>query len=94
MTTDFKADRPDYVPDYGMAGKGAWLLLATGVGKPVGSVWDGVFGPFPSDEDAIEFAGRSFPVGRFGWLVTRLVDPRDPVATRRALDALIGEITP
>lgn len=80
----FKADEPDYVPDAGMAGKGSWFALVVGPG--LANV-HAAFGPFPSDEDALEFGHASLQ-GMVCWTVSRLTDPRDPTATAQALDDL------
>lgn len=70
MEPKFKADDPAYVPDYGMKGKGNWLLIAATMTE------ERFFGPFPSDEDAIEFARLVAP-GGMAWRVTEMTDPRE-----------------
>jgi hypothetical protein len=87
----FKADEPDYVPDAGMAGKGSWFVLVVGPG--LANV-HAAFGPFPSDEDALEFA-HGFPKNAFCWTVSQLTDPRDQLATgRKLVDLMEGVIRP
>lgn len=80
----FKGDDPDYVADYGFKGKGLWLLVAVGPGDRDKAA----FGPFPSDEDAVEFGHHMLSADHLHWGVSMLIDPRDLTATGAALNEL------
>lgn len=87
----FAADEPDYTPREGMQGKGNWIVIVVESREPEGDddqLAKGLFGPFPSDEDATDFAEALIDPKRFLWTVDRMADPRDYPATGKALAEL------